>query len=153
MNIKTIAALLFLTSASLALPQDSLAGRLEGRMPQLKDCPFDERLVTDYCQAELKYAYDVVEWLLRSNIDDSSGRDVKVNFLSRKNPDNDAETLQCKISGAHIKLSQDKAYKASYLMYKALEKIWSLYGQGKLGGDALADMNAAFTVAKECIDS
>jgi hypothetical protein len=140
MNIKVIAALLVLTSASLALPQDSMAGQPGGRTPKDKTCPFE---AVSRCEVSLGDAFDVVNFLINHNEDG--------NFLSR-NPDKDAGTLKCKISGADIKLYQGKTDEASYLMYVALEKIWSLYGQGKLGGDALAEMNTAFTAAKECID-
>ena len=139
MNIKTIAALLVLTSASLALPQDSLAGKPDGRTPKDKTCPFEA--VSPVCTTELSFSYTEVGRLFSE-----AG-----NFLSR-NAEKDAGTLKCKITGADIKLSQEKTHEAAFLMYTALEKVRSLYAHGKLGGQALADLTAAFTATSECID-
>ena len=139
MNIKTIAALLVLTSASLVLPQDSLAGKPEGRTPKDKECPFEA--VSQDCTTELYFSFTEVGRLL-----DEGG-----NFLSR-NADKDSGTLKCKISGADIKLSEEKTHEAAYLMYTALEKIRSLYAHKKLSGEALADLTEAFTDTQECIE-
>ena len=139
MNIKTIAALLVLTSASLVLPQDSLAGKPEGRTPKDKTCPFEA--AAPVCTVELLLSFDEVGRLF-----DDGG-----NFLSR-NAEKDAGTLKCKVSGADIKLSEEKTHEAAYLMYTALEKIRSLYAHKKLSGEALADLTEAFTDTQECIE-
>jgi hypothetical protein len=55
----------------------------------------------------------------------------------------------CKVSGAEIKLAQDKDDEASYLLYKAMEKIWSLEGQGKMVDAGIMD---ALEAAKYCVD-
>lgn len=139
MNSKTIADPLVLTSASLVLPQDSLAGKPEGRTPKNKECPFEP--AAPVCTTELPFSFDEVARLFNE----------PGNFLSR-NADKDVDTLKCKISGADIKLSEEKTDEASYLMYVALEKVRSLYAHGKLSGQALEDLTVAFTTAQECIE-
>jgi hypothetical protein len=139
MNIKTIAALLVLTSASLVLPQDSLAGKPEGRTPKDKTCPFEA--VSLDCTTELLFSFTEVDRLFNE----------PGNFLSR-NAEKNAGTLKCKVSGADIKLSVEKTHEAAYLMFVALEKVRSLYAHRKLSGQALADLTAAFTATQECID-
>ena len=141
MKTTTTAALSLLLCAMFALPQASLAAKPD-RNPSEKDCPF---ATMSSCAAELAAAYDLVGALFANN-------EVVETFLSR-NPERDSGTLQCKISGADIKLAQDKADEASYLMQVSIEKIWSLYSQGKLSWDGLVMMEAAFNTAKDCIDN
>lgn len=127
--------------ASLAFSGNVLAGKPD-RNPSEKDCP-NIALETG-CSVALDAAYQLV--------DDLSGQNPAV-FLSR-NADKDAGTLKCKISGAEIKLSQDyKEGEASGLMQQALDKIWSLWSQGKLTDDGLNLMEDSFQAAKSCIDS
>jgi hypothetical protein len=127
--------------ASVAFSSSALAGKPD-RNPSEKDCPNITQETR--CGAELDAAYLLVDQL--------SGQ-VPAVFLSR-NADKDAGSLKCKISGAKIKLSQDyKEDEASGIMQQALDKIWSLWAQGKLSDDGLAMMEASFNTAKGCIDS
>ena len=150
MNIKTIAATLLLTSAFLALPQDSFAGRDKGdRNPSEKECPYSDEAVSR-CDTELKSAYDLLAYFADNN-EDSDGN--KIYFLSR-NWEKNIGSLQCKISGADIKLEQrNKDDEASFLLQASLDKIWSLYGQGKLSYGAYLTLKAKFDDAKGCIDN
>jgi len=146
MNIKTIAATLLLTSAFLALPQDSFAGRDKGdRNPSEKECPYSDEAVSR-CDTELKSAYDLLAYFAENNGN-------KIYFLSR-NWEKDIGTLQCKISGADIKLEQrNKDDEASALLQASLDKIWSLFGQGKLTYGAYLTLKTSFNYAKDCIDN
>jgi len=142
MKIQKTAAATLLLSTMLALPQLSLAGKPD-RDPSSKDCPNPD--VVTACSEQLDYAYDLIGWLIGNNAD----LDI---FLSR-NPDQDAGTLQCKVSGAELKLSQDKIGEAAFLVDTAIEKIWTLYGQGKLSWDGVTQIGGAFDAAKTCLDS
>ena len=126
--------------ASLAFSGSVLAGKPD-RDPSSKDCP-NVALATA-CSEELDAAYDLVDSLYP--------QDPAV-FLSR-NPDKDSGTLMCKLSGAEIKLDQDKVDEAIYLVDQAIEKIWSLYQQGKLTVDGLNMMDASFNAARDCLVS
>jgi hypothetical protein len=128
--------------ASLAFSGSALAGKPEPRNPSEKDCPFAG--LAPVCSAELEAAYDLIGALFLNN-------EEAPTFLSR-NAWRDAGTLQCKTSGADIKVSQDKNYEASDLMQQAIDKIWSLYAQGKLSYAGLVQMEASFNDAKGCID-
>ena len=141
MTKTTTLALTLLLGAMIALPHTALAGKPD-RNPSDKECPNAD--VATRCSDELDAAYDLVGWLLGNNAEGEY-------FLSR-NPANDAGTLQCKISGAELKLYQGKDGEASSLLDKAIEKIWSLYGQGKLSYEGLDLLNGAFGAAKSCID-
>ena len=148
MNIKTIAVTLLLTSAFLALPQDSYAGKPgSDRDPKNKVCPY---AALSRCEAVLGDAYNLLQTIADNNVDPDT--QDKIYFLSR-NPEKDIGTLQCKISGADIKLDQGKTDEASFLLQTSLDKIWSLYGQGKLTFGALEQLEAAFNTAKDCIDN
>ena len=138
MKTKTTAALSLLLCAAFALPTSALAGKGD-RDPSTKDCPFAD--LSTRCSVELNAAYYLIDSLKTST-------DV---FKSR-NGVQDAETLMCKISGAEIKLAQDKDDEASYLLYKVMEKIWSLEGQGKFEDAGTAIMDAV-VAAKTCIDN
>ena len=147
MNIKTIAATLLLTGAFFALPQDSLAGKPD-RDPSVKDCAF--KTMSTRCATELVSAYDLLAYFADNNVD-SEGN--KIYFLSRNSKKN-IGGLQCKISGADIKLAQrNKDDEASFLLQVSLEKIWTLYGQGKLTYGALLTLETSFNNAKYCIDN
>lgn len=140
MKTKSIAALSLLLCAFVAFPAS--AGKPD-RNPSEKDCP-NVALDTD-CSAELDYAYDLVGGLLGNN------EDVPT-FLSR-NPDRDAGTLQCKLSGAELKLDQGKTDEAIFLVDTALDKIMTLYAQGKLSYEGLLQMQGAFNDARDCLAS
>ena len=142
MNIKTIAATLLLTSAFLALPQDSLAGKDKGdRDPSAKDCPYSEK--ANRCSTELESAYDLLTYF----------EGTKDTYFLSRNGKKSIDGLQCKISGADIKLEdRNKDDEASFLLQVSLDKIWSLYGEGKLTYGALMMLETAFNGAKECID-
>jgi hypothetical protein len=75
-------------------------------------------------------------------------------FLSR-NSEKDADTLVCKTTGAEIKMydGEHKYGEASALMQQAIDKIHSLYGQGKLSYDGLTALDDAFSDTKACIDA
>lgn len=147
MNIKTIAATLLLTSAFLALPQDSLAGKGEpgeGRDPSAKKCPYSDEAYSR-CDTELRSAYDLLAYFAKNNGN-------KIYFLSG-NWEKDIGTLQCKISGADIKLEQrNKDDQASSLLSASLDKIWSLYEKGKLTFGAYMTLKTSFEAARYCID-
>lgn len=138
--MKTIikAALSLFVCALFALPQVSLAGKPDDRNPSAvpKECP---PTALSRCADELNAAYDLIGVLAKN---------AGMVFLSR-NADQDAAGLQCKVSGADIKLAQDKVDEASYLLYKAKEKIWSLVGQGKMIDAGIED---AIVVAETCIN-
>jgi len=140
MRIKTMAALSLLACAILVLPLSSFAGKPD-RNPSDKDCPFGD--LATACTAELKEAYDLLGFLVGNN-------DVVETFLSR-NPDNDAGSLQCKTSGAEIKLAQDKGDEAWFLMEQAKEKVESLFAQSKLSWDGRVMLLAKFQAAQDCI--
>lgn len=135
----TMKAAILLLSTTIFFSQASLAGKPD-RNPSEKDCDFAAMSV---CAVALGNAYDLVGYLLSNN-------GVVETFMSR-NPDQDAGSLQCKISGADIKVAQDKADEAAYLMDMAVEKIWSLYSQGKLSWEGLDMMLESFATAKNCI--
>ena len=143
MRTKTTAALTLLLCAVFALPSAALAGKGgpkedPNRDPKNKDCTFVA--VAPRCGDELKAAYDMIAGL----------QDNTYVFTSR-NGAQDAGTMMCKISGADIKLAQDnKDDEASYLLYKVLEKIWSLEGQGKLDDPGIEEL---VTAAKLCVDN
>ena len=136
MKTKTTAALSLLLCAAFALPTSALAGKPD-RDPSTKDCPFVD--LGTRCSAELDAAYALIDSL----------KDNDYVFTSR-NGVQDAETLMCKVSGAEIKLAQDKDDEASYLLYKVMEKIWSLEGQGKFVDAGIMD---AIVAAKTCVDN
>jgi hypothetical protein len=140
MKTKSIAALSLLLCAFVALPAS--AGKPD-RNPSEKDCPNMD--LDTACSADLDAAYDYVGGLLGNN------EDVPT-FLSR-NPDKDAGTLQCKLSGAELKLDQGKTDEAIFLVDTALAKIDSLYGQGKLSYEGLVGMQEYFNAAKTCLES
>jgi hypothetical protein len=135
----TTAALLLLSLSVLA-PQASFAGKPD-RNPSEKDCAF-MATTESLCTAELETAYN--------NIDGYLSQAEPVLFLSG-NAVRDAGTLQCKLSGAELKLGQGKADEASYLIEKVIAKIWSLFSQGKLHADGLALIEADANAAKTCI--
>ena len=138
MKTKSIAALSLLLCAFVALPAS--AGKPD-RNPSEKDC---QNVVLDTaCSAELDAAYDLVGALL--------AQDPPV-FLSR-NPDKDAGTLQCKLSGAEIKFATGKTDEAIFLVDTALEKIMTLYSQGKLSDEGLQLMTDSFNAARDCLVS
>ena len=137
--MKTLMKAALLLSVSLFFSQASFAGKPD-RNPSEKDCNFAAMSV---CEVAFAEAYDLVGDLLSNN-------GYVLTFKSR-NPDRDAGTLQCKISGADIKVAQDKADEAAYLMDKAIEKIWSLYSQDKLSWEGLEMMLEKFEAAKACI--
>jgi hypothetical protein len=128
--------------ASLAFSGSALAGKPD-RNPSEKDCP--NVALDTACSAELDFAYDLVGGLLGNNGEVPT-------FLSR-NPDRDAGSLQCKLSGAEIKLDQDKTDEAIFIVDTALEKIWTLYAQGKLSYEGLLQMQGAFNDARDCLAS
>lgn len=138
MKTITKAALSLFVCALFALPQVSLAKKPD-RNPSAvpKDCP---ATALSRCAVELNAAYDLIGIL--------AGNTGTV-FLS-KNGDQNAAGLQCKVSGADIKLAQDKVDEASFLLYKAKEKIWSLVGQGKMIDAGIED---AIVVAETCINN
>lgn len=139
--MKTLIKAALLLSVTLLFSQASFAGKpAKDRDPSEKDCNFAAMSV---CELAFGEAYDLVGTLLKNNVD-------VVTFKSG-NPERDAGTLQCKISGADIKVAQDKSDEAAYLMDKAIEKIWSLYSQDKLSWEGLQMMLAKFEAAKACI--
>ena len=142
MKTKTMAALSLLVCAILALPQASFAGKPD-RNPSEKDCP-NVALATS-CSAELDAAYDLIAGLIGNN-------EVAPTFLSR-NAARDAGTLQCKTSGAEIKLSQDKAFEAWYLMEQSKEKVESLFAQSKLTWEGRVQLLGVFQAAQDCMPS
>ena len=97
------------------------------------------------CSAELDAAYDLIGGLIANN-------EYAPTFLSR-NADKDAGTLQCKTSGAEIKLSQHKADEAWYLMEKSKEKVESLFAQSKLTWEGRMQLLGVFQAAQDCIAS
>ena len=129
--------------ASLALTGNALAAPPDkgGRNPSEKDCDFVEVLKSD-CVSEFKAVWDGLEGF----------KSQDPPYFTSRNAIQDIGTLQCKISGAELKLYQGKDGEASYLLDKAIEKIWSLYGQGKLSYEGLDLLNSAFGAAKSCID-
>ena len=136
MKTKSIAALSLLLCAFVAMPAS--AGKPD-RNPSEKDCDFVG--LGTACSDELQAAYDLVGSLL--------SQDPAV-FLSR-NPDKDAGTLQCKLSGAEIKYATDKTGEAQWLVQDALDKILVLLNQGKLSEDGYALIKASFDAAQECV--
>jgi len=140
MKIKTMAALSLLACAILVLPLSSFAGKPD-RNASEKDCPFAD--LATACTAELKEAYDLLGYLYAMN-------EEVPTFLSR-NPANDAGTLQCKTSGAEIKLAQDKGDEAWFLMEQAKEKVESLFAQSKLSWDGRVMLMKKFQDAQDCI--
>ena len=132
--------------ASLAFSGSALAGPGNSpdkgdRDPSQKICEFMELGTT--CSTELRDAYDKVGGLL-------SQTDPKV-FLSG-NPDKDAGTLQCKLSGAELKYATDKSDEAVYIIDTAIDKVVTLDAQGKLlygTKDLLID--DYFKPARDCI--
>ena len=142
MRTTTTAALSLLACAILALPQASFAGKPD-RNPSEKDCPFAD--LGTSCSVALKEAYDLLGALIGNNADVPT-------FLS-SNPERDAGTLQCKTSGAEIKLAQDKADEAWYLMETAKDKVESLFAQSKLSWDGRNMLLASFQAAQDCIPS
>ena len=135
----TTAALLLL-SVSILAPQVSEAGKPD-RNPSEKDCAFVAKPAS-LCTTELDTAY--------TNINGYLSQTDPVLFLS-KNAAQDAATLQCKLSGAELKLSQGKADEAYYLMEKVIAKIWSLFSRGKLHADGLALIGVDVADVQTCI--
>jgi hypothetical protein len=135
----TMKAAILLLSGTLFLSQASFAGKPDGRDSSKKVCPNAD--LTTRCSSKLNIAFDLIE-------------DLHANggvFLSR-NADRDAGTLLCKVSGAEIKLGQDKVLEASYALYKAIEKVMSLEGQGKMD-DPNPGIQEALMAAKACVDN
>ena len=142
MSTKTTAALTLLLCAVFAIPSAALAGKPD-RNPSEKDCP--NVALDTACSAELDTTYDLIGALLGQ-------QDPKV-FLSRNNADKDAGTLQCKTSGAEIKLAQDyKEGEAWMLMETAKQKIEDLKSQGKLSDDGHSLLLESFQEAQDCIN-
>lgn len=142
MKTITTATLSLLLCAAFALPSAAQAGKGgpkedPNRDPSNKTCEFVA--VAPRCLDKLQAAYSHIE-SLKSN---------QYVFTSR-NGEQDASTLMCKISGADIKLAQEKDGEASYLLYKVMEKIWSLEGQGKFED---AGIKALVEAAKYCVDN
>ena len=137
MKTTTKAAILLL-SGTIFFSQAGLAGKPD-RDPSEKICPNAD--LQTRCSAELNYAYDLIEDL----------HAIGGVFLS-KNADRDAGTLQCKVSGAEIKVGQDKTLDASEALYKAIEKVMSLEGQGKMD-DPNPGVQEALMAAKSCVDN
>ena len=140
MKTKSIAALSLLLCAFVAMPAS--AGKPD-RNPSEKDCTNMEFYPATACSDELDAAYDYVGGLLSNNGDVPT-------FLSR-NPDKDAGTLQCKLSGAEIKYATDKTGEAQWLVQDALDKILVLLNQGKLSEDGYALIKASFDAAQGCV--
>jgi hypothetical protein len=138
MKTKSIAALSLLLCAFVAMPAS--AGKPD-RNPSEKDCDFVG--LSTACSTELKAAYDLVGSLV--------GQDPAV-FLSR-NPDKDAGTLQCKLSGAEIKYATGKTDEAQWLVQDALDKILVLLNQGKLSEEGYYLLEASFLAAQECVST
>jgi len=145
MKTKTTAALSLLLCAIFAIPSAALAGKGgpkedPDRNPSEKDCANIE--LNTSCSAELDATYALIGGLL--------AQDPAV-FLSR-NADRDAGTLQCKTSGAEIKLAQDyKEDEAWYLMETAMQKVEDLYAQGKLTWEGRLMLLDSFEAAQDCI--
>ena len=145
MKTKTTAALTLLLCAIFAIPSAALAGKGgpkedPNRDPSEKECANIE--LTTSCSAELDATYELIGDLLT--------QDPAV-FLSR-NADRDAGTLQCKTSGAEIKLNQDyKEDEAWYLMETAKQKVEDLYAQGKLTEGGRSMLLGSFQAAQDCI--
>jgi hypothetical protein len=135
----TMKAAILLLSGTLFFSQASLAGKPDNRDPSEKECPNAD--LQTRCSAELNDAYDLIGDLYAIG-------DV---FLS-KNAERDAGTLQCKVSGAEIKVGQDKTLDASDTLYKAIEKVMSLEGQGKMD-DPNPGIQEALMAAKACVDN
>ena len=128
--------------ASLAFSGSALAGKPD-RNPSEKDCP--NVALDTACSAELDFAYDLVGGLLGNNGEVPT-------FLSR-NPDRDAGSLQCKLSGAEIKFATEKTDEAQWLVQDALDKILVLFSQGKLSQDGYDLIKASFDAAQDCVGS
>ena len=136
MKTTSIAALSLLLCAFVAFPAS--AGKPD-RNPSEKDCAFVG--LDTACSDELQAAYDLVGSLLGNGV-----------FLSR-NPDRDAGSLQCKISGAEIKFATGKTDEAQWLVQDALDKILVLLNQGKLSQDGYDLIKASFDAAQDCVGS
>ena len=134
----TMKAAILLLGGTLFFSQAGLAGKPD-RDPSEKICPNAD--LQTRCSAELDYAYKLIGDLYAIG-------DV---FLS-KNAERDADTLQCKVSGAEIKVGQDKTLDASEALYKAIEKVMSLEGQGKMD-DPNPGVQEALMAAKACVDN
>ena len=135
----TMKAAILLLSTTIFFSQASLAGKPD-RNPSEKDCPNAE--LQTRCSVLLNDAYKLIGDLFESDLV----------FLSRNNAEQDAATLQCKVSGAEIKLAQDKDPEASMALYKAIEKVMSLEGQGKMD-DPNPGIQEALMAAKTCVDN
>jgi hypothetical protein len=131
-------AAILLLGGTLFFSQAGLAGKPD-RDPSEKDCPNAD--LQTRCSAELDDAYKLI-----GDLYDNGGV-----FLS-KNANRDAGTLQCKVSGAEIKVGQDKTLDASDTLYKAIEKVMSLEGQGKMD-DPNPGVQEALMAAKACVDN
>lgn len=123
MKSKTIAAAVLSTAFYLSMSQGALAGKpsQDVRDPSNKDCA-DFVVSEQYCDAAFATLYGSFR----------ASADV---FISR-NAANDIGTLECKTSGAELKLAQEKFGEASGLLDDIAAKLLSLEGQGKL--DTLA---------------
>lgn len=160
MNGPVRAAATLLAAAFLALPIATLADKPDpNRDPSgkghggVKQCDF---IALTACgigghnpwlePTDIKDAYDLV----KTTIDNQNNGGFVV-FLSG-NPDRDAGSLLCKISGAEFKLYQDKADEAWYLFEDAIAKIATLEAQGKLDPDARSAFQAFFESAQDCIN-
>ena len=149
MKTTTKAALLLL-STCIFFSQASLAGWANRdsepvRDPSVKggkkkECP--NAVLETRCSDLLDEAYDLIGAL-------SMNEGV---FLSPKKGKQDADGLQCKVSGAEIKLGQDKPLEASDALYQAIEKVMSLEGQGKMD-DPNPGIQEALEAAKFCVDN
>jgi len=142
MKTTTMAALSLFLCAAFALPSAALAGKGgpnedPDRDPSSKTCDFVA--VAPRCVDKLQAAYGLIESLQTNEF-----------VFTSRNGEQDAGTLMCKISGADIKLAQNKDDEASYLLYKVMEKIWSLEGQGKFED---AGIKALVEAAKNCVDN
>jgi hypothetical protein len=147
MRTKTTAALTLLLCAVFAIPSAALAGKGgpkedPNRDPSEKECANVE--LSTACSDELNATYKLIGDLL--------AQDPAV-FLSR-NAERDAGSLQCKTSGAEIKLNQDyKEDEAWYLMETAKQKVEDLFAQSKLTWGGRAMLLESFQAAQDCIDS
>ena len=145
MRTKTTAALTLLLCAVFAIPTAALAGKGgpkedPDRNPSEKECANIE--LSTACSAELDATYAMIGGLF--------AQDPSV-FLSR-NAERDAGSLQCKTSGAEIKLNQDyKEDEAWYLMEQAKQKVEDLYAQSKLTYEGRSMLLGSFQAAQDCI--
>jgi len=141
MKVITTAALLLLSISVLA-PQASIAGKPDGNSGGKPDrnppteCAFTELQDPDEWAVQLEIAYDMTG-------------DLKYEF---KKAEKNVSPLECKLSGAEIKMMQSKVDEAYYLVLQAIEKIVDLHEGRKLSVDGLDMLSTQYGLARDEIE-